>query len=120
MYALVDFIARKGNECKVLATCTHPGATNSGLLSHTDADSYLDRFVNGLAVVAGQSTEDGCLGLVLATLQEAAANGAFFGPSGLTGDAMLLPCERELGAGYSEEQLRMLWETSIAATGAKW
>uniref|UniRef100_A0A7S3BRV1 Protochlorophyllide reductase n=1 Tax=Haptolina ericina TaxID=156174 RepID=A0A7S3BRV1_9EUKA len=118
-YALADLIDRKGAG-KVKAVCAHPGATNSGLQSHTDAASWLDRFINGLAVVAGQSTEDGCLPLALATLQEGANNGDFFGPKGLTGNAELLNCEREWGAGYDKAQLEMLWTASNAATGAGW
>merc|ERR1712129_676155 len=99
---------------KVIATCAHPGATNSGLQSHTDANTFLDRFVNGLAVVVGMSTEDGCLGLAMATLKEGASNGDFFGPEPgkATGAADLLPSERILGAGYDSKQLDMLWEKS--------
>ena len=48
------------------------------------------------------------------------ANGDFFGPAGLTGDGVLLPNERTWGTGYDEEQLRMLWAKSVAATGAEW
>jgi NAD(P)-dependent dehydrogenase (short-subunit alcohol dehydrogenase family) len=119
-YALADFIQKNKAESNVKAVCAHPGATNSGLQSHTDASSWLDRFINGLAVVAGQSTEDGCLGLALATLKEGVANGDFFGPKFLTGNAVLLPCEREWGAGYNDTQLDMMWEKSVAATGAHW
>jgi len=117
-YALADHIERKGSRVKAL--CAHPGATNSGLQSRTDAASWMDRFINGLAVVAGQSSEDGCLGLSLATVKDQVANGDFFGPSGLTGDAVLLPSEREWRTGYSEEQLSLLWAKSVAATGAEW
>lgn len=127
-YALADVLAQKAGN-KVKALCAHPGATNSGLQSHTDAASYMDRLINGLAVVAGQSTEDGCLGLAVATVKEGVANGDFFGPKGITGDGVLLPAEREKGAhptlpeggaGYDTAQLRMLWEKSVAATGASW
>jgi len=117
-YALADVTARSGG--KVKALCAHPGATNSGLQSHTNAASFMDRFVNGLAVVAGQSTEDGCLGLSLAAVKEGVNNGDFFGPKGITGTGCLLPSEREWGAGYDQAQLAMLWEKSVAATGATW
>lgn len=119
-YALADFIQKQKAGSNVKALCAHPGAVNSGLQSRTDASSWLDRFINGLAVVAGASTEDGCLGLALATLKEGVANGDFFGPKHLTGNAVLLLCEREWGAGYSDDQLAMLWEKSVAATGARW
>lgn len=118
-YALADFIDNRP-ECNVKAVCAHPGATNSGLQSHTQADSWLDRFINGLAVVAGQSTEDGCLPLALASVKEGVSNGDFFGPPGLTGNAILLPMEREWGTGYDKGQLDMLWNKSNEATGAVW
>ena len=35
-YALADYIEKKGS--KVLSLCSHPGATNSGLQSRTQAD----------------------------------------------------------------------------------
>jgi hypothetical protein len=69
-------------------------------------------------VVCGQSTDDGCLGLALATLKEGVANGDFFGPAAITGNAVLLPSERS--AHYGETQLQMLWKKSIDATGARW
>eukprot|EP00658_Telonema_sp_P-2_P057922 TRINITY_DN46337_c0_g1_i2.p1 TRINITY_DN46337_c0_g1~~TRINITY_DN46337_c0_g1_i2.p1 ORF type:complete len:173 (-),score=30.28 TRINITY_DN46337_c0_g1_i2:197-715(-) len=119
-YALADYISRRPDNCKVKAVCAHPGATNSGLQSHTDADSYMDRFINGLAVVAGQSIQDGCMPLALATVKPGVQNGDFFGPKELTGPAVLLGSEREWGAGYDQAQLKMLWEASTVATGAVW
>jgi len=116
-YALGDFIDSKPG-CKVKALCCHPGATNSGLQSRTNASSWMDNFINGLAVVAGHSTDDGCLGLALATLKPDVSNNDFYGPLGLTGNATLLPDERD--PSYSKQQLHMLWDKSVAATGAKW
>jgi len=120
-YALQDYIEEHGSAKGALkALCAHPGATNSGLQSHTHASAWLDRFINGLAVVSGQSIEDGCLGVALASVLEGVKNGEFYGPKFITGDAELLDDEREKGAGYSKEQLKMIWEKSIEATGAKW
>jgi len=116
-YALADYVDKKDG-CRVKALCAHPGAANSGLQSRTDASSWLDNFINGLAATAGHSTADGCLGLALATVKEGVPNGGFFGPAGVTGNAVLLPSERE--EGYDQEQLAMLWERSVAATGALW
>jgi len=116
-YALADYAEKKGS-CRVKALCAHPGATNSGLQSRTDASCWLDNLINGLAAVAGHSTADGCLGLALATVKDGVSNGDFFGPAGVTGNAVLLPSEREQG--YDQEQLRMLWAKSVAATGATW
>lgn len=114
-YALANFIKSK-DRCGVKAVCAHPGATNSGLQSRTGGSSWLDNFINGLAAVSGHSTDDGCLGLALATVKHGVSNGDFFGPVSLTGNAILLPDEREHN--YNEDQLRMLWNKSITATGA--
>jgi len=116
-YALTDYSEKKGSRVKAL--CAHPGATNSGLQSRTEASSWLDRFINGLAVVAGQSTADGCLALALATVKEGVSSGDFFGPKHLTGNAVLLKSERE-SDDYDQKELRMIWDKSVAATGAKW
>jgi NAD(P)-dependent dehydrogenase (short-subunit alcohol dehydrogenase family) len=116
-YALADLLESRGAH-GVKALCAHPGATNSGLQSRTQGSTWLDNFINGLAVVCGQSTDDGCLGLALATLKEGVANGDFFGPAAITGNAVLLPSERS--AHYGETQLQMLWKKSIDATGARW
>jgi len=116
-YALADFSEKKGSRVK--AVCAHPGATNSGLQARTQGSSWMDNFINGLAVVSGHSTADGCLALALGTVKQDVPNGAFYGPLKLTGDAVLLPSERE-SDGYDEKELDMLWEKSIAATGAKW
>lgn len=115
-YALQDYIESRSG-CLVKATCAHPGATNSGLQSRTAGSTWLDNFINGLAAVAGHSADDGCLGLALATLKEGVSNGDFFGPLELTGNAVLLPSEKEK---HGREQLRLLWDKSIAATGAEW
>jgi len=80
-YALADFIKNKGFEDCIIATCAHPGATNSGLQSRTAASGC-----------AGHSTPDGCLGLALATLKPGAHNGDFYGPPNteMVGNAVLL------------------------------
>merc|ERR1712129_217886 len=108
-YALADWIEKNKKGCKVIATCAHPGATNSGLQSRTDAGSFFDRFINGLAVAAGMSPEDGTMGLALAPLKEGASNGDFYGPRAVTGPAELMRVERDWGPGYPEEQLTMMW-----------
>lgn len=114
-YALADFIKSRDN-CRVKALCAHPGATNSGLQSRTGGSTWVDNFINGLAAVSGHSADDGCLGLALATVKQGVSNGDFFGPKSLTGEAVLLPDEQKTS--YDPEQLRMLWNKSIVATGA--
>jgi len=118
-YALADLISARGTKVKSL--CAHPGACNSGLQSRTEGGSFLDNFINGLAAASGHSTGDGCLGIALGAVKEGVAIGDLFGPTDfgcLKGKAVLSPSERE--ANYSEQQLRMLWDKSLLATGAKW
>lgn len=114
-YALADYIAKKGSEGGVIATCAHPGATNSGLQSRTEGGGFMDNLINGIAACVGHSTADGCLGLASATLKPGAQNGAFYGPLGMVGNSVLLPCERD----KFSEQLDLIWSGSVNATGAK-
>lgn len=116
-YALADFIESKGLQDCVIATCAHPGATNSGLQSRTAASGFKDNLINGIAACAGHSTGDGCLGLALATLKPGAQNGDFYGPPNteLVGKAMLLESERQK---FSREQLNSTWNCSVSCTEA--
>merc|ERR1712176_383074 len=116
-YALADSIKRRGLQDCVIATCAHPGATNSGLQSRTAASGFMDNLINGIAACAGHSTGDGCLGLALATLKPGAQNGAFYGPpvTELVGNAVLLGSEREK---LDRDQLDLIWNGSVNATGA--
>lgn len=114
-YALADLFESRGSGVKAL--CAHPGASNSGLQSRTGGGAWVDNFINGLAARAGHSTGDGALGISVASCKEGVKNGEFFGPDNLTGTAVLLPSEKEE---YSKENLRLLWDKSIEATGAKW
>lgn len=116
-YSLAERIdARPG--CKVKAVCAHPGATNSGLQSRTKGSTYLDNFINGLAGVVGHSTADGVLALAMAALNKDVSNGDFFGPEEVTGKAVRLPSEK--AKDYPPEQLTLLWDKSVEATGAAW
>jgi len=116
-YALADFIKNKGLEDYVIATCAHPGATNSGLQSRTAASGFMDNLINGIAACAGHSTADGCLGLALATLKPGAQNGDFYGPPNteMVGNAVLLGSEREK---FEQDELDLIWKRSINVTGA--
>jgi len=116
-YALADFIKKKGFEDYVIATCAHPGATNSGLQSRTAASTFMDNLINGIAACAGQSTPDGCLGLALATLKPGVQNGGFYGPPNteLVGNAVLLDSEREK---FDGDELDLIWKRSVNVTGS--
>jgi NAD(P)-dependent dehydrogenase (short-subunit alcohol dehydrogenase family) len=115
-YALADYIKKRGVESNVIATCAHPGATNSGLQSRTAAAGFMDNLINGIAACCGHSTADGCLGLASATLKPSAQNGAFYGPLGMVGNAVLLPSELEK---FDKNQLDLIWNGSISVTGSK-
>jgi NAD(P)-dependent dehydrogenase (short-subunit alcohol dehydrogenase family) len=114
-YAMADYIKNKGLEQYVIATCAHPGATNSGLQSRTAASGFMDNLINGIAACAGHSTADGCLGLALATLLPGAQNGSFYGPVSMVGNAVLLNSEREK---YDQGQLDLIMNASSKVTGA--
>lgn len=114
-YALGDHIEREGEPIKSLVA--HPGATNSGLQSRTDGETYGDRVALGLAVLSGMAPEDGALGITMAVLSETAANKDFFGPDGVTGPPVLLPGEDGEGGKYSVTQKKLLWAESMRATG---
>jgi NAD(P)-dependent dehydrogenase (short-subunit alcohol dehydrogenase family) len=116
-YVLADRIKREGLEESVIATCCHPGATNSGLQSRTNGAGFMDNLINGIAACCGHSTGDGCLGLALATLKPGAESGDFYGPpvTELVGNAVLLKSERE---NYPQDQLDLVWDGSIKCTGA--
>lgn len=118
-YVLADKIKNHNVEDFIIATCAHPGATNSGLQSRTAASGFMDNLVNGIAACVGHSTADGCLGLALATLKPGAQNGSFYGPpvTELVGNSMLLDSERE--GRYDESQLDLIWEMSDDVTQAE-
>lgn len=114
-YALADYIKRQGMENDVIATCAHPGATNSGLQSRTSGGGFMDNLINGIAGCCGHSIADGCLGLASATLKLSAHNGAFYGPSGFVGNAVLLKSEQKK---FNKDQLNLIWIGSASATGS--
>lgn len=118
-HALADKIKKADLEAYVIATCAHPGATNSGLQSRTAASGFTDNLINGIAACSGHSTADGCLGLALATLKLGAQNGAFYGPpvTELVGNAALLDSELEK---YDQSQLELIWDMSVACTKAEY
>lgn len=115
-YALADYIKEKGKESDIIATCAHPGASNSGLQSRTAAAGFMDNLINGIAACCGHSTADGCLGIALATLKQGTQNGDFYGPAGMVGNAEKLPSEREQ---IGQAQLDLIWKSSVKCTGSK-
>lgn len=111
-YALADKAAEISSGVKVL--CAHPGASDTGLQGKTTiagGDRYLDRYVLWSTLRNSHSCEDGTMGIATATCQAEVESGAFYGPEGRTGPAVLLPPER------NEENQRILWEESMKACG---
>eukprot|EP00128_Syssomonas_multiformis_P007036 Colp12_sorted_trinity150504_noHs@4256 len=97
--------------------CAHPGATLTDLQMKTaqqGGTSYLDTYVLNMTMNNAHSEEDGALGILRAMLDKDAESAQFYGPNGYTGDAILLPAER------NPEAEKVLWELSEKATGAKY
>lgn len=124
-YALDDYASKRtaAGHPRVASLAAHPGPTNTGLQAKSGTGTWLDNFANGLAVATAHSTEDGSMGITICSCQDAAKikSGEFYGPStpGLGGPAELLPNENNTEK-YTEEIKRMLWDESVATTGAQW
>lgn len=80
-------------------------------------DTLLDGLINRSTLRVAHSTEDGAHGLVRACLEPGARDGGFFGPAGVgqPGPAVSLDPAPERSA----EAEKLLWDMSVAATGAK-
>lgn len=117
-YALHDHIAKERPGSNIKSLCAHPGPTDSGLqgkATNAGGTRLLDRLVLWRTLRVAQPVEDGALGILRASVEPAKQSGEFYGPvgSGLPGPAELLPAER------NAENERLLWETSLSATGVK-
>eukprot|EP01137_Pigoraptor_chileana_P002764 Opistho-2@42055 len=110
-------VAVNGETRHVKALCAHPGATLTNLQMKTAAaggNGLLDTYILNSTMAQAHSEEDGSLGLILCCAAADVKGGSFYGPAAITGDAVLLPEERDPPA---EE---LVWERSVASTGAKY
>ena len=99
------------------ALVAHPGLA----ATHLQVTSALHggmghRFSKMLMRNMSQSAEDGALGIVLGTCDPKAESRQFYGCAGPYGPAVLQPEEKAAGA----EACAVVWEASLAATGAKY
>lgn len=116
-YALDDKIKAKGSKVKALVA--HPGLAATNLQVTTAADGGMGQgFTSLLMNGAGQSGEDGTAGILTCSCQQDVSSGEFWGPTGMTGEAVLIPKgpEEKLADAASRT---MLWAESEKATGAK-
>ena len=63
-----------------------------------------------------QSGEDGTMGLLRCVAEPGVTSGDFYGPSGMTGPAVLMPEEALADAAGRA----LLWRASTEATGVTW
>lgn len=138
-----DSTSLTDHEKQIISVCAHPGACNSDLQAHTNGNSYLDNFVNGLAVLAGAHPLDGMGPIFRAALDATAQdpfsardplsgsvkdgeehgdmsrsmihNGDFIGPVDITGPPVVLPDESKLER-YQAHSREILWSKSVEAT----
>ena len=85
--------------------------------------AWLDSLINSVTLDAGQSAQDGALG-IRATCETGVVSGSFYGPAvpinRRGGNAVLLPSEADGDEKYGAEFTRMLWRASVGSTGARW
>jgi len=78
-----------------------------------DVSDFMTKTFMGSHVL--QYAEDGAMGIIRCCCEATAIDGAFYGPSGMSGPAVLMPKEPLADAAARE----MLWTTSVAVTGAQ-
>jgi NAD(P)-dependent dehydrogenase (short-subunit alcohol dehydrogenase family) len=115
MHALDDKLKAKGSKVKSLAA--HPGASATALGDHLDFGRISNFLANWIIFpLIAQSSEDGTMGLLKCMVDEKAESGVLYGPKGAKGLPVVNPAmEWETDV----EAMKMLWETSEAATGVK-
>ena len=115
MHALDDKLKAKGSKVKSLAA--HPGASATALGDHLDFGMVMNFLSNWIIFpLIAQSSEDGTMGLLKCMMGKDVKSGMLYGPSGMKGLPVKIPAnDYEIDEGAK----KMLWETSEAATGAK-
>ena len=115
MHALDDKLKAKGSKVKSVAA--HPGASATALGDHLDFGMVMNFLSTWIIFpLIAQSQEDGTMGLLKCMMGKDAESGKLYGPNGMKG----LPVENPAQDYETDEAAKkMLWETSEAATGAK-
>ena len=100
---------------KIKALVAHPGLAATNLqVTTTTAGGMSDFMAKSFMGSTAQSAEDGAMGIIRCCCEATAIDGAFYGPDGMSGPAVLMP-EEPLADTAARE---MLWATSMAVTGA--
>ena len=100
---------------KIKALVAHPGLAATNLqVTSTTAGGMSGFMAKTFMGTSAQSAEDGAMGIIRCCCEATAIDGAFYGPSGMSGPAVLMP-EEPLADTAARE---MLWTTSMAVTGA--
>ena len=101
---------------KIKALVAHPGLAATNLqVTTAKAGGMSDFIAKTFMGSSAQSAEDGAMGIIRCCCEATAIDGAFYGPSGMSGPAVLMPEEPLADAAARE----MLWTTSVAVTGAQ-
>lgn len=111
----------QAKKSKVKAIDAHPGGSTTNLGDHLAGKmSWFAKFL--IISVVGpfvlQSAEDGTMGILKGIMAPDAESGAFYGPKGhgMSGLPVITPPKAYEN---DPESIKMLWETSEAATGVK-
>ena len=101
---------------KIKAIVAHPGLAATNLqVTSTTAGGMSDFMANTFMGTSAQSAEDGAMGIIRCCCEATVIDGAFYGPIGMSGPAVLMP-EEPLADTAARE---MLWTASMAVTGAR-
>ncbi|CAB9514552.1 Uncharacterized oxidoreductase C736.13 [Seminavis robusta] len=95
----------------ILAICADPGFSATDLTNHFGGGG--DDFLKGHAERV-QTPEDGAMGILKGMMDPDVQSGVHYGPAGSKGPAVINP---ERPYEVDPEGIKMLWETSQAATG---
>ncbi|CAB9526725.1 Dehydrogenase/reductase SDR family member on chromosome X [Seminavis robusta] len=94
----------------ILAICADPGMSATSLANHVDgAEDMMKGFAERV-----QTPEDGAMGILKGMMHPDVQSGVHYGPAGTKGPAVI---NEEKPYEVDPEGIKMLWETSQAATG---
>lgn len=111
-FALHDRLQARGSKVKALVA--HPGLSATNLQVTTSQHGGMAGFLMAGIMYMAQSEEDGTMGILRCAADPQAESGQFYGPAGLTGQAVLVPPEDICTDQASKD---MLWKASEAAIG---
>jgi NAD(P)-dependent dehydrogenase (short-subunit alcohol dehydrogenase family) len=105
-----------GSSSRINALVAHPGLAATNLqVTSARAGGMSDFMAKSFMGTSAQSAEDGAMGIIRCCCEATVADGAFYGPSSMSGPAVLLP-EDPLADTSARD---LLWTSSMDATGAR-